>query len=146
MHPAKAVFLADAGQAEWLAGESPQENIVVGHILFRVRLRDVTPDFVLVREIGFVGLDCVVVPLRSPDAATSPRLKPPAEAADASEEVNEGETGGFAAAGAGTVQLLPQKGKMGLPGCPIPFFQLFTVLGVTPSCVAISAAFLNRRA
>jgi len=83
----EGVFLAHTGNAEWLAWEAREKDVVIGHIR-RFDGNDVTDELMIVTMIGEIGLLGEVVPLAGEDAPPAMRLEPQPNSANASEQVN----------------------------------------------------------
>jgi hypothetical protein len=87
---AEGVLLADAGEAERLAGKPGKQHVVVGD-LARGDAGDVAVELVAVPEVGPVRLLGVPVPLAAEHAAASDGLETDAQPADPREQVDEPE-------------------------------------------------------
>ena len=85
---AKAEFLRNARDAEWLAGKSGAENVVLRNVGERDGV-DVAVRFLA--EVGFVGDLRESVPITGEDALAARLVECDAEPANAAEEIDEAE-------------------------------------------------------
>jgi hypothetical protein len=90
MRPAQRSFLADAGNAEWLAREPAKQDVVVGEIVSRT-LGDVPDERMMVTVVLDVGLPAEPVPLTREHTPATHRLEAEAQPTNARKQVNEGE-------------------------------------------------------